>query len=534
MRKLFFLAALAIVAFLLPPTTPTLTRTTVTTQPSRILFLSFFSGKSHRLTYLPLIQELARRGHHVTVLTPLLSSNATTTTPKNNIREIQTLDSYTEFFSKFDPIKIKETNDMMNPFRMIDLFEKICRKSYKLPEIMGLLNEKFDLISMQPQVNECALGLVYKLGSHLVLFSPAGAPNYVTKLIGSHQPFSFASHFFLGYSDEMSFAQRFVNFGFNVLFDLQMEWVYQPAMTRIYREELNDDSIPDVGEIMGNADLILSNSHFSLSGHRNHLPGVVEVGGIHSFGVGRTKTKLPEGLNRFLSQGHPKGFILFSLGTIINTNTISIEKRNIFMNTFSKLTEYGIIWKWDDSSIHTPSNIFISNWVPQEDLLRHPNIKLFITHCGLGGTEEAILNGIPMLGMPLVGDQPLNAKQAERLGILKVLDWNEITEEALLHGIQEVLENKKYRQNAEALSKIFKDQPDNPLDLAVFWLEYILRHNGAPHLKSSARKLNYFQYHSWDVIFVYVGIILSSVWLTLKFFSVMCCKMRQKVHYKQS
>lgn len=68
------------------------------------------------------------------------------------------------------------------------------------------------------------------------------------------------------------------------------------------------------------------------------------------------------------------------------------------MNTFSKLTEYGIIWKWDDSSIHTPSNIFISNWVPQEDLLRHPNIKLFITHCGLGGTEEAILNGIPMLG----------------------------------------------------------------------------------------------------------------------------------------
>lgn len=154
MRKLFFLAALAIVAFLLPPTTPTLTRTTVTTQPSRILFLSFFSGKSHRLTYLPLIQELARRGHHVTVLTPLLSSNATTTTPKNNIREIQTLDSYTEFFSKFDPIKIKETNDMMNPFRMIDLFEKICRKSYKLPEIMGLLNEKFDLISMQPQVNE--------------------------------------------------------------------------------------------------------------------------------------------------------------------------------------------------------------------------------------------------------------------------------------------------------------------------------------------------------------------------------------------
>lgn len=48
--------------------------------------------------------------------------------------------------------------------------------------------------------------------------------------------------------------------------------------------------------------------------------------------------------------------------------------------------------------------------------------------------------------MPLVGDQPLNAKQAERLGILKVLDWNEITEEALLHGIQEVLENKKYVQ----------------------------------------------------------------------------------------
>ena len=40
----------------------------------------------------------------------------------------------------------------------------------------------------------------------------------------------------------------------------------------------------------------------------------------------------------------------------------------------------------------------------------HPNVKVFISHCGMLGTQEALYAGTPMLGLPIFGDQPKNAE----------------------------------------------------------------------------------------------------------------------------
>ena len=40
----------------------------------------------------------------------------------------------------------------------------------------------------------------------------------------------------------------------------------------------------------------------------------------------------------------------------------------------------------------------------------HPNVKVFISHCGMLGTQEALYAGTPMLGLPIFGDQPKNAQ----------------------------------------------------------------------------------------------------------------------------
>lgn len=45
-------------------------------------------------------------------------------------------------------------------------------------------------------------------------------------------------------------------------------------------------------------------------------------------------------------------------------------------------------------------------------------------------------------------------------------------------AIQEILNNPQYKSNVQKLSKLFKDQPDNPLTRAVYWVEYVIRHNG--------------------------------------------------------
>lgn len=49
---------------------------------------------------------------------------------------------------------------------------------------------------------------------------------------------------------------------------------------------------------------------------------------------------------------------------------------------------------------------------------------------------------------------------------------------------------------------MFHDQPLKPLDKAVYWIEYVICHNGAHHLKPAGNQLNWFQLMSIDVILI--------------------------------
>ena len=57
----------------------------------------------------------------------------------------------------------------------------------------------------------------------------------------------------------------------------------------------------------------------------------------------------------------------------------------------------------------------------------------------------------------------------------------------------------RYKQNALAVSRMFHDRPMSPLNTAIFWTEYVLRHGGAPHMRSAALDLAWYQYLLIDV-----------------------------------
>lgn len=63
--------------------------------------------------------------------------------------------------------------------------------------------------------------------------------------------------------------------------------------------------------------------------------------------------------------------------------------------------------------------------------------------------------------------------------------------------------------NAKKLSNQLKDQIAQPLDVAMFWIEYVLRHGGAPHLRNASLELYWFQLYLLDVIgFVILSIVI--------------------------
>lgn len=66
-----------------------------------------------------------------------------------------------------------------------------------------------------------------------------------------------------------------------------------------------------------------------------------------------------------------------------------------------------------------------------------------------------------------------------------------------------------YKENAVVYSEIYKDGFLKPIDRAVYWIDYVLRNNGASYLKSNSIQLNSIQYLLVDIIIsLSIGFVL--------------------------
>uniref|UniRef100_A0A915E6Y9 glucuronosyltransferase n=1 Tax=Ditylenchus dipsaci TaxID=166011 RepID=A0A915E6Y9_9BILA len=147
---------------------------------------------------------------------------------------------------------------------------------------------------------------------------------------------------------------------------------------------------------------------------------------------------------------------------------MSEHMKKSYLTAFAHFPTHDFIWKLkpgdNESALFSSTpNVHVVNWFDQKTVLEHPNVKTFMTHCGLNSINEAALAAVPMIEIPLFGDQLYNAAVMVNKGI-GVFVPIETTDDpqVLIEALDKVLNQPKYKDNAKVLQKKLKISPFKP------------------------------------------------------------------------
>ncbi|KAJ0468809.1 putative soyasaponin III rhamnosyltransferase [Helianthus annuus] len=104
-----------------------------------------------------------------------------------------------------------------------------------------------------------------------------------------------------------------------------------------------------------------------------------------------------------------------------------------------------------------------TSWVPQLQILNHESVGGFLTHCGWGSIVEGLMSGHPLIMLPFLVDQGLNARILVDKQVGIEVPRNEedgsFTKESVARSVSVVVddEGKICKANALEVSQIFGD-----------------------------------------------------------------------------
>ncbi|XP_056334976.1 UDP glucuronosyltransferase 5 family, polypeptide F1 [Danio aesculapii] len=484
---------------------------------------------SHWLNLNVLIEELHHRGHQISVIRALDSWYIPETSPHyDSINVPFLLGGDDEFYHSFifRQLQIRREQrwtrfklDMELKEKFSEMHRKICEMVIhiveKEPEILKRIKEaNFDIMLTDP-ANGGGVVLAHYLHLPLVFnvqWTVHGEAHFaIAPSPPSYVPFPLSQ-----LTDSMSFPQRI----YNVLFSTVRLFLYRRTVGPHYSALCNRLFGPDLDyfELFQAADIWLMRADFVFDFPRPTMPNVVYIGGFHCSPAKALTTDLED----FLQSSGEHGVIVMSLGTLVAQLPMDIADE--IVAAFAELPQK-VIWRYTgDKPANVGNNTRLVNWLPQNDLLGHPKTRVFVSHGGTNGVFEAIYHGVPIVGLPLVFDQDYNLLKMKHKGVAKVLDIATIDRNIFKDALQEVLNDPSYRNNMQKLSSLHKDTPLKPLDSALFWTEFVMRHRGAAHLRTDSYKMPWYSYHSVDVGAFLVSILCFIVFIMFKVVKCLCCR----------
>lgn len=461
----------------------------------KILAIISTSSYSHQIPFRSLWLELHARGHEIVLVTtnPIPNINLP------NFTQIDVSQIHTHL-KMIDFVKLRiEKLDWMNVVdNLIPIFDNQIFEVFESTEMKKLYapnsNVTFDIFLTEFIYVSPIYAFAHRFNASLIGLCSLGLHSFNEIILGG---LVFPSHEYTWEMEEgtginLPFFKRLNNF-------IKM-WHFQYYLNskvskyqKIAEKYLGP--LPPLLDIMSNTSMLFINQADVITPGRPKLPNMIT---FNSFHIIKNLPPLPKDIQKFLDEAK-QGFIYFSLGSNINSSTLPEEIKCTFLDVFRKLP-YKIIWKNEQNLNEKFNNIYTGNWLPQQAILAHPNIKLFIYQGGVQSTEEAIEYGVPIIGFPILADQIYQIRRMETLGIGKYLKIATFTREQLENAINEVIINKEYKERILNIRKQIRDVPYDGVKHLAWWTEYVVRTKGAPHLRSTLILEPWYQRFDLDII----------------------------------
>ncbi|XP_054753024.1 UDP-glucuronosyltransferase 2B23-like [Lytechinus pictus] len=482
----------------------------------KILMNAILGEGSHFLCAASVGERLVEQGHNVT----FLISNAyahRATDPK--------FSQLFEFVIFRHPIPVQKVHEQFNAFNE-RAFMPASAQIWTLAEVMrdGRANDCDALLSDLNIMDHfqsanysviisdiswlCPLIIAKRFNIPHIALSAVSSPCMVTALVGSDNSPAYVPQIFSGLSNKLNFKERVQNSIaqlFIILFGMYFRRPYDEI--KVKHNIISDTSIE---QLFAQSELFLVNSDFAVEFPCAIPPNVIPVGGLTT----RPSNALPEELENFMQSSGENGVIVCTMGTYFTSVPIQVIKD--FINAFARLPQKVIFQlQGTPTGFNLPPNVKTLPWLPQNDLLGHEKTRAFLYQGGNNGFYEALYHGVPIVVIPIHGDQyDTGAKvSAHRIGI--TIDKLTLTENKIHDALHDVITNETFQRNMDRLSGMFLDRPMLPSQKAAFWVDHIIKHGGAQY-QVPIVNLNFIERNLVDVsIFFIACLAVLSVFLIL-------------------
>ncbi|KLA35398.1 macrolide family glycosyltransferase [Bacillus cereus] len=148
--------------------------------------------------------------------------------------------------------------------------------------------------------------------------------------------------------------------------------------------------------------------------------------------------------------------VFISMGTVFNEQPELYEK---CFEAFKDIDATVILVVGKKINIsqfkNIPYNFKVYNYVPQLEVLKHTDV--FVTHGGMNSSSEALYYGVPLVVVPVTGDQPLVAKRVAEVGAGIRLNRKELTPKLLREAVKKVMDDVTFKEKSRKVGESLRD-----------------------------------------------------------------------------